>query len=141
VSAPTPKATPRPRGEEQRWFDAAADGRLVYWRCDACGHIPSYPRAQCPECWSTDLRELESAGQGEIYSFTVQYRPGATGFADEVPYAVALVTMTEGYRVLAGVATDQPERIRVGDAVTVVFDGVAGDVDTLPRFRLAEESP
>jgi uncharacterized protein len=135
VTAPTPKSTPRPRGEEQRWFDAAADGRLAYWRCEECGHIPSYPRAQCPACWSTDLRELFSTGRGEIYSFTVQYRPGAAGFKNEVPYAVALVTMAEGYRVLAQVATADPERIRIGDAVTVVFDGVAGDVTTLPRFR------
>jgi len=128
------KSTPFPRGEERAWFDAVADQRLMFQRCQDCGQVPSYPRAQCPQCWSPNLIEQTSSGRGSIYSFTVQHRPGAAGFEADVPYAVALVDMEEGYRVMAGVTLPHLDDIEIGLAVQVAFDGPAGGTADLPYF-------
>lgn len=127
------KPVPAPRGEEASWFEAAADGRLTYQRCGACGAIPSYPRAICPTCWSADLHEEDSAGLGTIYSFTVQHRAGARGFEADVPYAIVLVDMAEGFRAMANITGCAPDSVRIGLPVEVRFDDERG----LPAFVLA----
>jgi hypothetical protein len=57
---------------------------------------------------------------GTIYSFTVQYYPPPPPFnvADPfVPYAIGLVELPEGIRVLGMVETDDPEGLKVGATV------------------------
>lgn len=107
----------------------------MYQRCGDCGAVPSYPRAICPTCWSSNLQEETSAGQGTVYSFTVQHRAGASGFESDVPYTLVLVDLDEGFRVLADLhcAVDS---VGVGLEVQVYFDDA---VPALPRFRPTSE--
>lgn len=125
------KPVPFPRGEEAIWFDAAADGHLVYQRCADCGVVPSYPRSICPSCWSSDLRQETSSGRGVVHSFTVQYRAGAPGFEAEVPYTVVLVDLDEGPRVLADLVDIDVAAVRIGLDVEAFVDGSR----SLPHFR------
>jgi uncharacterized protein len=136
---PAAKPVPFPRGEEQSWFDAARNGHLLYQQCAVCGGVPSYLRALCPVCWSSALVEKASAGRGVVYSFTIQYRPGGPGFADDVPYTLVLVDLEEGFRVLADLRDCPPQSLAVGLPVKVFFDEAAPDL-VLPRFRPAEEA-
>lgn len=122
------------RGEENLYFDNARQGRLVYQECAACGARVFYPRALCPVCLSDDLELRGSRGRGEVYSFTIVNRPGHPAFADRVPYAVVLVDIDEGFRVLADLTGCDLADIRVGMQVTAVFEEVA-DGFTIPRFR------
>ena len=92
----TAKPAPFPRGEEQGWFDAAREGRLLYQQCADCGAVHAYPRAVCPSCWSSAPVDKASFGRGVVYSFTTQYRPGGPGFAGDVPYTLVLVDLEEG---------------------------------------------
>lgn len=133
------KPVPFPRGEEQGWFNAARDGRLLYQQCAECGAVPSYPRTVCPSCWSEKLVEKASAGRGIVHSFTTQYRPGAPGFADEVPYTLVLVDLAEGFRVLADLPGARPGAVTVGLPVEVFFAEAAPGL-VLPRFRPAPEA-
>jgi hypothetical protein len=136
---PASKPVPVPRGEEQRWFDAAREGRLTYQQCSDCGGVPSYPRALCPFCWSGALVEKASAGHGVVHSHTTQYRPGAPGFADDVPYTLVLVDLEEGFRVLADLRDCPAGSLGVGLPVDVLFDEADSGL-VLPRFRPAQES-
>lgn len=127
-------ALPFLRGEERKWFDAAREQRLLYQQCADCGAIPSYPRAICPACWSPTLDEKSSRGRGTVYSFTVQYRPGAPAFAEDVPYTLVLVDLEEGFRMLADLRGADPETVAIGLPVEIFFDQI--DAETvLPRFR------
>lgn len=104
---------PQPNVENQRFFDAAAAGKLLIGQCDACGQPHYYPRALCPFCLA-ETRWVESKGKGEIYSLSTMRRGGA-------PFTLAYVTLDEGPAVLTNIATDDHDALRIGQRVTVTF--------------------
>jgi uncharacterized OB-fold protein len=87
----------------------------------------------CPKCNSTDAEWAPVSGRGKVYSMTVVQHPTHPAFAD-VPYAVVIVELEEGMRMVGDVVDAKPEEIYIGMPVTVVFDDVTEDV-TLPRFK------
>lgn len=119
---------PIPDAETAPFWDAARDGRLAYQRCADCGVAIFYPRLVCPHCLSDRLDWEDSAGAGTLYSVTVVYRAPAA-FRDLVPYAVALVDLDEGFRMMARIDANDPNALKIGDRVAVRFlpqvDGVA----------------
>jgi uncharacterized OB-fold protein len=55
-------------------------------------------------------------------------------FAEDVPYAPAVIELDEGIRMVSWVVDCPPEELSPGMPVEVVFDEVTADV-TLPKFR------
>jgi uncharacterized OB-fold protein len=131
LPAPAPTVSP----EARPFWEAAGEGRLLLQRCSDCASTIWYPRGVCPECGSTRLEWYEGSGRGTVYSYTVNRR-GMGEYRDAAPYVLAYVELEEGPRVLTNVVECDPESVRVGDAVTAVFDP-AGDGTGLLRFRPA----
>lgn len=104
---------------------------LRYQRCDACGLANFPPTEHCRQCLSAELHWANSAGTGEIYSWTVVYRPVTPEF--EPPYAPAIVTLDEGYQMLTNIVGVAPHDLAVGMRVQVQFHVVGPEV-TLPYF-------
>ncbi|CQD03171.1 putative nucleic-acid-binding protein containing a Zn-ribbon [Mycobacterium lentiflavum] len=104
---------------------------LRYQRCDACGLANFPPTEHCRQCLSAELRWANSAGSGEIYSWTVVSRPVTPEF--EPPYAPAIVTLDEGYQLLTNVVGVAPDELAIGMRVQVDFHVVDPDL-TLPYF-------
>ncbi|WAJ45442.1 Zn-ribbon domain-containing OB-fold protein [Mycobacterium sp. Aquia_216] len=104
---------------------------LRYQRCDACGQANFPPTEHCRQCLSAELQWAKSAGFGEIYSWTVVYRPVTPEF--EPPYAPAIITLDEGYQMLTNIVGVAPEKLAIGMRVQVQFQAVGPDV-TLPYF-------
>ncbi len=99
--------------------EGLAAGRVLLQRCAACGRarFPAIPA--CPYCGSRDATVVEAAGTGRVYSWiTVRVAMTAAAAAD-VPYAVAVVELAEGCRVLGrmrtidDVACDAPVQVVV----------------------------
>jgi uncharacterized OB-fold protein len=67
-----------------------------------------------------------------VHAVTVVYRPPTPAFKADVPYAIALVDVDEGFRMMANVVGVDAERVAIGDRVRVVFER-RGDV-ALPQF-------
>ncbi|MPZ60926.1 MAG: hypothetical protein GEU93_06450 [Propionibacteriales bacterium] len=128
------KPIPTLRGEEKVYFEEAKNGRLVYQLCRDCAQRIFYPRTVCTNCMSENLEYVASAGKGTIYSFTTLHVPGHPEFADDVPYTVVLVDLEEGVRVLADLVDCDPDDVKVGMSVEVLFEAVTEDF-TVPRFR------
>jgi uncharacterized protein len=63
------------------------------------------------------------------------HRPGNPMMASRVPYAVVLVDLEEGVRLLSNVMDDATE-VRVGMPVTVTWEPMS-DGRHLPLFELA----
>ncbi|OBK11016.1 hypothetical protein A5636_14640 [Mycobacterium asiaticum] len=112
------------------WLGCRAE-ELRYQRCRCCDAANFPPTEHCRHCLSADLVWLSSDGVGEIYSWTVVYRPVTAEF--EPPYAPAIVTLDEGYQMLTNLVGMAPEDIAVGMRVRVQFHAVADDL-TLPCF-------
>lgn len=136
MPAPALRPQPAPTAETQAYWDAAREGRLVVQRCAACGRHQFYPRAFCTGCLSEDLQWVQARGTGRIYTFTICRI--AANEAMAAPYAVALVELDEGVRMLANVVGCDLDRIRTGARVEVRFEAV-GEACTLPQFTLQEE--
>lgn len=130
-----------PRGEEKLYFDRLRRHELVYQRCDRCQRVHFPLRQVCTGCSGESLSLETSSGKGTVYSFTTQFRSPHPFFAEDVPYTLVLVDLTEGIRVFANLVVGSGDDIAVGSSVEAVFEDVEGDL-TLLRFRptsLAEE--
>ena len=129
---------PRPTADTAAYWEAAADERLVVQRCAACGRHQFYPRAFCTSCLSDQVEWSPSAGLGRIYAYTVCRIPAHPSMADRVPYAVAVIGLDEGVRLLTDVVDCPLDRIRVGARVEVRFERLSGTT-VLPQFTLSDE--
>lgn len=112
-----PVATPTP--DTQPWFDAIDEGRLTVPRCVSCASFFLYPRSSCPRCGHREIELVDAAGTGRLLSFVVNHR-GPQGF--EPPYALGVIELAEGPRMLAGVIAARPDEVPVGAAVRAVFE-------------------
>jgi uncharacterized protein len=129
-----PQAGPLPHANSQvsaPFWQGCQSHELRYQRCDACGQANFPPTEHCRQCLSTELHWCTSGGTGEIYSWTVVYRPVTPEF--EPPYAPAIVALDEGYEMLTNVIGVSPEDLAVGKRVRVDFRAVGPDL-TLPYF-------
>ncbi len=71
------------------------------------------------------MEDARFGPKGTLWSYSVQYYPPPPPAKyDEpyVPYALAMIDMPEGLRVLARVSTDDPEQVRVGADVELVLE-------------------
>jgi uncharacterized OB-fold protein len=110
--------------ENQRFFDAARDGKLLLKRCSACKELHYYPRAICPFCASDRTEWVAAKGRGTIYSYSVMRRV-------EKPYAIAYITLDEGVTMLTNLVDCDLDRLAIGTTVRVVFK------DAIPMFTPA----
>jgi len=127
------KPSPRISAETQPFWDGCRQGELLYQLCRGCGRVQFYPRALCAGCGATSLEWRRSRGEGTIHTVTVVYRAPSPAFRGDVPYAIALVDLDEGYRMMANVLGPDPESLMIGDRVRVVFE-TRGDL-VLPQFE------
>ncbi len=125
---------PVPDGDTRPYWDAAKERRLLIQRCQDCHRAIFYPRSICPHCASDRVAWIAASGRGTVYSYTVVHRAPAA-FVGDVPYVVALIELEEGVRLMSNIVGCSPSDVRIGGAVTVVFDDVTPEV-TLPKFRL-----
>lgn len=128
------RPVPQPTAETAPYWAAAREGRLAVQRCGACGHHQFYPRAFCTACLAENLQWVDASGRGRIYTFTVCRIAAGPAFEARLPYAVAIVELDEGVRLLANIEGDAA-RISIGAPVTVCFERI-DDGCTLPQFKL-----
>ncbi|MFI2434383.1 Zn-ribbon domain-containing OB-fold protein [Streptomyces sp. NPDC018693] len=103
------------------YWDAAAEGRLLIRRCDACGRAHHYPREFCPHCWSEDVRWERASGRATLYTWSVVHHNDLPPFCDRTPYVAAVVELAEGPRMMTEVVDGTPESLRAGAELTVAF--------------------
>ena len=105
----------------QPFWDATREKKLLLQHCEACDRAVWYPRVLCPHCSADGLTWREASGHGTIYAVSVQYRPGTPQLKDRVPYAVVLVDLDEGVRIMSNVG-GRADEIEVGQAVQAAWE-------------------
>lgn len=119
--------------EAQPWFDAAAEGRLLYRHCDACGRAHHPPRSFCPHCHSARTEWRPSAGSGTVYSASTLRR------GTPMPHCIAYVTLDEGVTMMTNLVGFDEATPAVGTRVQVHFVEAEGGAK-LPVFGPVEEA-
>lgn len=132
LPAPAPIVLP----EAKPFWEATARGELMLPSCNACKTVIWYPRTFCPECASTEVSWFQASGKGTIYSFTVNRRGQADlrEYRDAGVYVLAYVELEEGPRIITNIVDCDPDSVKIGQAVEVVFHDT-GQGNALPRFR------
>jgi len=130
-------------------FVETSDGpRLLGSKCATCD-TPYFPKAAIcnnPNCNGSNLEDAQFGPRGTLWGYTVQYYPPPPPAKyDEPyqPYAIGLVDMVEGLRVLTRISTHAPEAVNVGADVELVIeklytDPQGNDVSTF-KFREVRE--
>jgi uncharacterized OB-fold protein len=131
------KTQPQPTPLCEPYWDGCREGELRLQRCAGCGRHQFYPRIFCSHCGSRELTWEAVSGRGVVASFTVIRR--AISPAYEAPYAVALIDLAEGPRMMAALVDLPVESLRVGLRVAVAFEAW-DDVTLLPVFKAAVET-
>jgi uncharacterized OB-fold protein len=129
---PLPEITPAMRP----FWDAARRHELVVQRCGGCGTHRFPARDVCSRCLSREADWVRVSGRGTVFTWAVMHQVYHPGFAGEVPYAVVVIELAEGARLVSNLVDCPVSEIRAGMPVEVVFDDVTPDV-TLPKFRPA----
>lgn len=120
------KPLPRPTAETLPFWQACAEGRLVYQRCAACARAQFPPRTRCAACLADALHWRESARVGTVHSHTTVMRAPTEAFRGAVPYVIALVDLDEGFRMMMNLRGCEPDAVRIGSRVRVNFEPSGG---------------
>lgn len=108
-------------------FRSSGDGpALVGTRCTGCTtyYFPKSLSCRNPQCQAKAVEEVLLGRRGRLYSYTVQaYRPPAL-FAMEpwAPYAIGLVELPEGLRVMGMLTGCEPADLRIDMPLQLVVE-------------------
>jgi hypothetical protein len=127
------RALPAPDNASLHYWQSAADGKLVLQRCVDCGAYQFYPRALCAAC-TGETEWVEASGRGTLYTFTVIRQNRSEAFAGLSPYAVGIIELDEGVRMMSNIVDCDVDQLEVGMALEVLLLTAADDVG-LPFWR------
>ena len=102
------------------FVDGLKAGEIRYQFCSRCQLPQSLSRYRCLACGSKSLQWKQSTGLGEVEALTDIGRASDPAFQALVPYAIVLVCMREGFRLMAIQDPESRTRgpmLRIGDGV------------------------
>lgn len=106
----------------------AENPALLASRCQQCG-IATFPVAKsCLSCSSQDMQVEQLPSRGTLWSWTVQrFMPKTPYNSNETmetfkPYGVGYVELPGGVRVEGRLTESDPEKLRIGMGMEVVFE-------------------
>jgi uncharacterized OB-fold protein len=136
----TPPRPQRPRPVVNRdnagFWEGVEQHRLLIQRCTSCAALRFPWLPGCARCGGPDWDTVEASGEGTVHSYVVMHHPPFPAF--DPPYAVVLVELAEGVRMISNVVGTPYDKVRIGMPVRLVFRTYDGDL-TLPVFRAAAE--
>ncbi len=109
--------------------------RLLGSRCQQCGIVNFPSQNSCPACCSEDVKIDELAKQGTLWSWTIQRfmpkTPYNSGETKETfrPYGVGYVELPAGVCVEGRLTENDPNKLKIGMPMEVVFDVFRKDED------------
>jgi uncharacterized OB-fold protein len=133
---PRRKPLPAPDADSAALWAGLEQGVLLLQHCLDCGHVQYYQQGLCRQCAGERLEHRPASGRGTVHSFSVVHRAPGPAFRDDTPYAVLLVELEEGPRMISTLVQADPESACIGMAVALVCERV-DDAVVLPRFRPA----
>ncbi|MEU7602366.1 OB-fold domain-containing protein [Streptomyces sp. NPDC040724] len=125
---------PRPvvNRDNQGFWDGVQEHKLLIQRCTSCATLRFPWLPGCNACASPDWDTVEACGAGTVFSYVVMHHPPFPAF--DPPYAVALVELAEGVRMISNITGVPYDKVRIGLPVQLEFLRVDDDLE-LPVFR------
>ena len=115
--------------ENEAFWAAASEGRLLIPRCKDTGQFFWYPRNLSPFTLSNNVELVEASGKGTIYTYSVMRRA-------DPQYAIAYVTLEEGITMMTNIVDCDFDSLTVGQAVELDFYETENG-QRVPVFKMA----
>jgi uncharacterized OB-fold protein len=112
---------PRPvvNRDNAGFWEGVREHRLLIQRCTACATLRFPWLPGCPTCGAPEWDTVEASGEGTVFSYVVMHHPPFPAFAP--PYAVALIELAEGVRMVSNVVGVPHDKVRIGMPVRLEF--------------------
>ena len=110
------------------WREIPQRYRYEGGKCTKTGKVWFPPRLVCPDEKCRDFEKTVLADSGEVVTYTI-VSVAEPRFTDQVPYAVAIVEMTDGTRITAMLADVDPAAVTIGMKVRIEFRKMYSDGD------------
>jgi len=125
---------PSPIGVNAELYAFWAKGELRLQRCADCNTWRHPPRYRCAACGSGAVTWDLASGRGRVFSWTITHR--AVDPAFEPPYAIVVVELEEGPRLVGSLADIELSDLHLDLPVVVELEPVSDKV-ALVSFRPA----
>ena len=127
------RSFPSSRPDDSTGSSATVSGRSTEWTRESDDGEATYTHHFCPECGSTNVEWFTASGRATLYSYVINHRP-ARGFEAEAPYAIAVVELAEGPRMMTNIIgiPNTPEDLVLDMELQVEFEQ-RGDI-SVPVF-------
>ncbi|MFF3373376.1 bifunctional MaoC family dehydratase N-terminal/OB-fold nucleic acid binding domain-containing protein [Streptomyces sp. NPDC002680] len=133
----TSAAATRPRPVVNRdnagFWDGVGRRQLLIQRCLECRTLRFPWLPGCNACGSGDWDTVEASGDGTVFSYVVMHHPPFPAF--DPPYAVGLIELAEGVRIISNVIGVPYDKVRIGMPVRLEFVRYEDGQPELPVFR------
>ena len=122
---PAPKPVPHPNIETQFFWDKVQEDQLWLQYCNDCRAFYFYPRFFCPKCLGKNVEWKQASGRGKLHTYMINHR-AAPGFDAEAPYAIAVVELDEGVRMMSNIhgVENTPEKLVLDMPLRVTFEEI-----------------
>ncbi|WP_432144138.1 bifunctional MaoC family dehydratase N-terminal/OB-fold nucleic acid binding domain-containing protein [Streptomyces sp. bgisy084] len=160
---PQHPGTRRPRPVINRdnagFWEGVRGHRLLIQRCTGCRTLRFPWLPGCNSCGSPEWDTVEASGAGTVFSYVVMHHPPfpaftvpdasadgtgteaaapeAAGSGTASPYAVGLIELAEGVRMVSNIVGVPYDKVRIGMAVRLEFLRADEELE-LPVFRVVE---
>jgi uncharacterized OB-fold protein len=119
------------------FWEGTREGVLMVQECQVTGKKVWPPRFLSPFAPGTELKWATVPTKGIVYTFNVVYRSFYPYFNDKVPYALVVVDLGDGVRMLGNTVDMDPTQIQIGMRMEAVFEMVSEQV-TLVQWKPEE---
>lgn len=130
--------------DNKPFWDGLRAHELRVFRCRTCGKA-YWPVAYCRSCpaepFYGNMQWVPASGRGTVFAFNVHRFAFHPGFKNDLPYVYALVHLDEGPNFGTNIVECDPDAVRIGMPVTVVFRDVVPDENEGAPFTLATFRP
>ncbi|MFD3512606.1 bifunctional MaoC family dehydratase N-terminal/OB-fold nucleic acid binding domain-containing protein [Streptomyces sp. NPDC058657] len=127
---------PRPvvNRDNAGFWEGVSAHRLLIQRCtgEGCGRLRFPWLPGCQACGSAEWDTVEASGEGTVFSYVVMHHPVFPAFSP--PYAVGLIELAEGVRMISNVVGVAHDEVRIGMRVRAEFQRYDAELE-LPVFR------
>lgn len=117
------------------FWEGVARHQLLIQRCGGCQTLRFPWLPGCNACGSLVWDTVEASGEGTVYSYVVMHHPPFPAF--DPPYAVGLIDLAEGVRMVSNVVGVPSDKVRIGQPARLEFQQVDAELE-LPVFRAVE---
>lgn len=97
------------------------DVKLLGSKCANCGEVAIGSNAVCLNCGSEQIKAVELSSEGELWTYTViRHKPPGEYLGPDpfVPFALGLVELPDGVRVMAPIEGDV-DSLKIGSRVSL----------------------